>query len=161
MNLIEKSAAYVARKLYGIAGAAIVVMMMLSCIDVSLRYFRMGVPGTFELVCLLGSVAAAFAMAHTMVEGGHVAVSLIVRYFPERVQGVIASVTDSFGIIFFLIVTWQSVVYGNELRVASEVSLALKVPLYPFVYGIAFGAAAITFVLLGSLSGSLREVFGQ
>ena len=161
MNFLEKMSTYIAHKLYWVAGAAIVAMMLITCGDVSLRYFRLGIPGTYELVCLLGSVAAAFALAHTCREGAHVAVSLIVRYFPERIQGIIATFTNSLSVIFFFIVSWQSVLYGNELRVTKEVSLALKIPLYPFVYGIAIGAAAITLLLLSDLLKSISEVYGK
>ena len=161
MSLFEKIGEYVAERLYWVAGAAIVAMMLISCADVTLRYFRTGIPGTYELVCLLGSLAAAFAMAHTSVKGAHVAVSLIVQRFPERVQGVIAAFANSFSFIFFFVVTWQSVLYAGELRRTNEVSLALKLPLYPFVYGIAVGAGAITLVLLGDLMRSVRKAGGQ
>jgi len=40
MNLFEKIASCAARILYWIAGAAIVAMMLLTCADVILRYFR-------------------------------------------------------------------------------------------------------------------------
>ena len=53
MNFLEKSSAYVARTLYWVAGGAIVAMMLITCGDVSLRYFRMGIPGTYELVYTL------------------------------------------------------------------------------------------------------------
>jgi len=44
-----------ANRLYWIAGSAIVAMMLLTCTDVVLRYFRKPIPGTYELVCFLGA----------------------------------------------------------------------------------------------------------
>ena len=52
-----------ARILYWVAWVAIVVMMLLTCADVVLRYFRKPIPGTYELVCFLGAAAVAFSMA--------------------------------------------------------------------------------------------------
>ena len=85
MNLLEKISHALAKKLYWIAGAAIIAMMLLTCADVVLRYFRRPIPGAYELICFLGAMAVAFAMAHTSVEKGHVAVSFVVSLFPQKI----------------------------------------------------------------------------
>ena len=161
MNIFERIATNLARKLYWVAGTAIVAMMLLTCADVILRYFRRPIPGTYELVCFLGAVAVAFAMAHTSVERGHVAVSIVVRLSPKRIQDLIESITGSFGFAFFALIAWQSVIYANDLRAYGEVSLTLQLPFYPFVYGIGFSAAAVCLVLLADLFKSLMKVFGK
>jgi TRAP-type C4-dicarboxylate transport system permease small subunit len=96
----------------------------------------------------MASVAVAFAMAHTSVEKGHVAVTFVVNLFPERVQAVIGTITSSFGFILFALLTWRSVVYANHLKASGEVSLTLQLPFWPFVHGLAFSAAAVCLVLL-------------
>ncbi|UCF57732.1 MAG: TRAP transporter small permease [Deltaproteobacteria bacterium] len=175
MDFLEKISKDLARTLYWVAGIAIVSMMLLTCADVILRlgvtvyhkyhWFFLSpfkpIPGTYELVCFLGAVAVSFAMAHTSVEKGHVAVSLVVRMFPERIQAIIDSITSSFGFILFALISWRSVLYGNHLRASGEVSLTLQLPFYPFVYGIAFAAAALCLVLFVDLSKNLAKVFGK
>jgi TRAP-type C4-dicarboxylate transport system permease small subunit len=161
MRFLERISNELARLLYWMAGTAIIVMMVLTCGDVILRFFRRPIPGTYELVCFLGAVAVAFAMAHTTVQKGHVAVSLLVRLFPARIQGLIESITSTFGFIFFALVAWQSVLYGNDLYASGEVSLTLQLPFYPFVYGIGFSAAAVCLVLLTDLFKNLMKVFGK
>jgi TRAP-type C4-dicarboxylate transport system permease small subunit len=161
MNVFERIANNLASKLYWIAGAAIVVMMLLTCTDVVLRYFRRPIPGTYELVCFLGAVAVSFAMAHTCVERGHVAVSVLVRLFPQRIQGLIGIITNSLGLVLFALLAWYSVLYANDLRASGEVSLTLQLPFYPFVYGIGFSAAAVCLILLTDLYKDLTKVFGE
>lgn len=175
MDFLEKISKDLARTLYWVAGIAIVSMMLLTCADVILRlgvtvyhkyhWFFLSpfkpIPGTYELVCFLGAAAVSFAMAHTSVEKGHVAVSLVVRMFPERIQAIIDSITSSFGFILFALISWRSVLYGNHLRASGEVSLTLQLPFYPFVYGIAFAAAALCLVLFVDLSKNLAKVFGK
>ena len=95
-----------AKRLYWVAGVAIVVMMLLTCADVVLRYFRKPIPGTYELVCFLGAAAVAFSMAHTSVEKGHVAVTFVISLFPRRIQGLIESITTIFGLFFFSLIAW-------------------------------------------------------
>ncbi len=161
MNSIERISRGLARKLYWVAGAAIVAMMLLTCADVVLRYFRRPIPGTYELVCFLGTVAVAFAMAYTSVEKGHVSVSFVVNLFPQRIQGLIESITNSFGLFLFALIAWQSVIYANELRLSGEISLTLELPFYPFVYGIGFSAAIVCLVLLSDLYKNLMKMFAK
>lgn len=173
MGVLGKSSKSLAKAMYWIAGIAIVCMMLLTCADVLLRlcvtiYHKTNwefltplkpIPGTYELVCFMGSTAVSFAMAHTSVEKGHVAVSFIVALFSERFQAVIETITTCFGLFFFILLAWQSVGYAADLREMGEVSLTLQLPFYPFVYGVAFSAFAVCLVLLSDLAKSVREVF--
>ncbi len=175
MAFLDKISKDLARILYWIAGIAIVSMMLLTCADVILRLavtlyhkYHLGflspfqpIPGTYELVMFMGAVAVSFAMAHTSVEKGHVAVSLIVRLLPQRMQAIIGSITTLFGLILFALLSWRSVLHANDLRVSGEVSLTLELPFYPFVYGIAFASAAVCLVLVLELSNHVVKVFGK
>lgn len=146
--------------LFWIAGAAIVAMMVLTCADVVLRYFRMPIPGTYELVCFFGALAVGFAMAHTSVQQGHVAVSVITQLLPSRVQDWLDAVTGVFSLIFFALVGWQSFRYAGQLHASGEVSLTLQLPFYPFVYGIGLSAWAVCLVLLARVLDKLRKAVG-
>ncbi|MBW1692821.1 MAG: TRAP transporter small permease [Deltaproteobacteria bacterium] len=161
MNTLERITQRLAKNLYWVAGAAIIIMMMLTCADVVLRYFRRPIPGTYELVCFLGSVSVAFAMAYTTIEKGHVSVSFVVDLFPQKIQDIIACLTTSFGLCLFVFVTWQSMVYANDLRLSNEVSLTLELPFYPFVYGIGFSAAIVCLILLCDLMNHLKKIFDK
>ena len=89
--------------IYWISGVAIVLMMLITCADVVLRYFRRPIPGTYELVCFLGTVAVSFAMARTTLDKGHVAVSLLVRLLPARVESLINTLTTFLALILFAV----------------------------------------------------------
>jgi TRAP-type C4-dicarboxylate transport system permease small subunit len=161
MNFFEKIGNELSRFLFWVAGTAIFFMMVLTCADVVLRLLRRPIPGTYELVCFLGAVAVSFAMAHTSVQKGHVEVSLIVRMFPSRIQGIIGSITTIFGLILFFFIAWRSFLYGNSLSSTGEVSLTLQLPFYPFVYGISFSAAVVCLVLLADLFKNFMKVRGK
>jgi TRAP-type C4-dicarboxylate transport system permease small subunit len=158
MNILERIAENLARNLFWVAGTAIIAMMMLTCADVVLRFFRRPIPGTYELVCFLGAVSVAFAMAHTTIEKGHVSVSFVVNLFPKKVQDIITCVTTGFGLFLFTIISWQSVAYANDLRLSNEVSMTLELPFYPFVYGIGLSAAVVCLILFCNLINSLMKI---
>ena len=155
----QKHSLLLARRLDMVAAVAIFAMMVLTCVDVFLRYFfRKPIPGTYEIVALLGAVAASFAMAHTLAKKGHVAVSLIVQMFPKRLQAIIESFISIFGIVLFGLITWQSILYGMDCQRAGEVSLTLELPFYPIIYGVALGAAVVCLVLIVDLGNALSNV---
>ncbi|MCP4682309.1 MAG: TRAP transporter small permease [Desulfobacterales bacterium] len=161
MDFLEKINTRLARLLFWIAGAAIVVMMLLTCADVVLRYLRMPIPGTYELICFLGAVAVSFAMAHTSLQKGHVAVNLVIRILPQRIQGLVEAVTSGLGFALFALITWQSMLYANDLHAVAEVSLTLELPFFPFVYGVGLSAAAVCLVLLTDMLNNLTTAFGK
>ena len=155
-----------------LAGAAIIIMMLLSTADVLLRLggplyskfrydflsFIQPIPGTYELVSFLGTVAAAFAIAHTSLKGGHVSVSLVTRLLPERIKTIVQIITNTLALVFFGLLTWRSVLYAQELKLYGEVSMTLQLPYYPFVYGVAFASLVMCFTLILYIINYAREL---
>ena len=162
MFSFQKHSLLLARRLDIIAALAIFAMMALTSVDIFLRYFfRKPIPGTYEIVALLGAVAVSFAMAHTLAVKGHVAVSLIVQMFPKRLQGIVESCISIFGIILFALIAWQSILYGVDCQRSGEVSMTLQLPFYPIIYGVALGAAVVCLVLTVDLVNAISKVKGK
>ena len=123
-------------------------MMGLTCADIVLRLFRHPILGTYEVAGFLGAVVASFAMAQTTIEHGHVAVQVVVTRFSPRVQEVIYLITHLLSLLLFVLLAWECIRYGNDLRTSGEVSMTLQLPFFPVLYGIALSAAIVCLVLL-------------
>ena len=80
------------------------------------------------------------------------------RLLSERVQAIFQVVTSSVAFIFFGLLAWQSLVYAQKLKKWGEVSMTLELPYYPFVYGLAFSAAAVCLVLILTVINEGRKV---
>lgn len=130
-----------------VAAAAVVGMMALTCLDVGLRFFRRPIPGTYEIVGLLGAVFVSFALARTSVDQGHIAVDFLVQRLPRRVQYVVEAVNAGACALLFTVVGWQCLRYAADLKASGEVSMTLQIPIHPFVFGIAVGCAMLSVVL--------------
>jgi TRAP-type C4-dicarboxylate transport system permease small subunit len=141
-----------------IAVFAVVAMMILTSADVILRLFRHPIPGTYEIVGLLGAVVIAFSLAYTSAEKGHIAVEFLVRKFPRNVQSFIMFVNDLVSAALFGLIAWQSILYASDLKQNGEVSMTIQMPVYPFVYGIAFGCGLLCLVLLTESFKSLKGI---
>jgi TRAP-type C4-dicarboxylate transport system permease small subunit len=117
-----------------VASASLVAIMLLTCLDVSMRYFfRRPIPGVYDLVSLLGAVLASFAMPFTMLQKGHVAVEILVQSLSRGAQLIIETLTHVLGILLFLVLVWQSVVLALDMKAAGEVTPTLLVPFYPIL----------------------------
>lgn len=148
------------------AGWALVGMTGLTCADVVLRAFRRPIVGTYELVSFLGAVVIAFALAETTLRRGHVAVEALVKRFPARLQGLIYVVTHLLSLLLFLLIAYECWTYAGDLRKSGEVSLTLKLPFYPVMYGISICALVVCLVLIGdmllmALRGPLRWYYWE
>jgi TRAP-type C4-dicarboxylate transport system permease small subunit len=151
MKGFVKVTRWFSRTLNWLAGWSLVGMMCLTCADILLRLFRRPIPGTYEIVGFLGAVVAGLAMAQTTLERGHVAVQVLVTRFSPRVQEIIYYLTNMLSLFLFALLAWEGVRYGNDFRVSGQVSLTLRMPFYPVVYGIALSAAVVCLVLIADI----------
>jgi TRAP-type C4-dicarboxylate transport system permease small subunit len=123
-------------------------MTALTCADVLLRIFRLPIRGTYEVIGFLGAAVAAFAMAHTTLHRGHVAVEVLVTNLGNMARWIIYLVTHALSVFLFALIAYQCLRYGNSLRAANEVSLTLQLPFYPVLYGISVSSVVVCLVLL-------------
>jgi|Deesub1362A_J573_1020465.scaffolds.fasta_scaffold00186_23 TRAP-type C4-dicarboxylate transport system permease small subunit len=139
-----------------VAAASIFGMMLLTTTDVVLRYFRRPIPGTYEIVGFLGSIAVGFALASTSVNRAHVAVSILFQRLPPKAQTFVDAFNSLVAAGFFGILTWQCGALAEDLRQAGEVSMTLEMPFYPFVYGISAGCAMLAVTLFVDFLDALK-----
>ena len=143
----ERFAANLADTVNWVSAAGVAFMMFLTTADVILRFFKSPIPGTYEIVSFTGAVIISFALPYTSVQKGHIAVDFLVMRLPWTVRIIVNAVNAFIAMIFFAVVSWQSVEYAQSLQRSGEVSATLQMPTYPFVYGVAFGTAMLVVVL--------------
>lgn len=157
MLRIEKTITATAERANWIAAAALIIMMVLTTLDVILRLFKSSIPGTYEIIGLLGAVVASFALGYTSVEKGHIAVDFLVMRFSPKAQALVGAINALVATSLFCIITWQSLLYALDLMKKGQVTLTLQLPIYPFVFGIAAGCGLLALVLMVEFLHSLRS----
>jgi TRAP-type C4-dicarboxylate transport system permease small subunit len=95
-----------------------------------------------------GAMLAAFALAHTQMKKGHIAVDVLVNVFPSKVRWVLSVVNNAICFIFFILAGWQLVIKANTLRTTGELTETLRIIYYPFTYAVALGCLALAMILL-------------
>jgi len=135
-----------------VASVSVILMMLLTCADVILRYFRCPIPGTYEMVGLLGSIFVSFSLAKTSLDNGHIAVDFFFQKLPVPARKVIEFFNTLICAILFGLIACYSFIYAVDLRRTGEVSMTLQIPVYPFVLGISLGCAMLSIVLILQLA---------
>jgi TRAP-type C4-dicarboxylate transport system permease small subunit len=149
INVLDKFTANLSRWLNWIAGAGLVVMLGIFVADIiGIKFFKHPVPGAIEFVGFIGVVVIAFAMPHTEVKHGNIQVDFFTERLPPRLKAGIAALTSFLGAVLFVLLAWQSFLFGRVLQTTREVSMTQNIPFYPFVYAIAFCSLPLCLILL-------------
>jgi TRAP-type transport system small permease protein len=142
---------WISRAANTIGAVLLMGMMFLVTADVILRsVFNKSFLGTvtFESVGFMMLVLVFFALAYCQINKAHINIDMLIVHFPARVQRIIESVMVFISMAFFVILTWQSIDKAMYLRASKNISSALNMPTYPFLFVIAFGTALLALVLL-------------
>ncbi len=156
MKLLAVAVTLMSRSMCGVAVTALIAMMFLTLADVTLRAVSRPIPGTYELVGILGAIVIGFGLPYTSMMKGHVVMDFLIERLPASVRSVLHPFTRMLAIVFFLVAGWNLCLLAGDYSKAGEVTLTLKLPLYPIPYGIAFCCFVQCLILLGDMIG-LRQ----
>ncbi len=134
-----------------VAGAALIILMLLTSLDTILRYFfRAPLTGVLEFSEEYLMVAIIYMpFSYVYVKGGHIKVELLERFFPESLKKKLATVNTFVGLILFLSIAWCSIpVVEEAIRHSEHSASALAYPMAP----------AYMMVTIGTVLASIRSI---
>jgi TRAP-type C4-dicarboxylate transport system permease small subunit len=156
MLRIEKRINHLATLVNWVSATAILAMMLLTTTDVVLRLFKSSIPGTYEIIGLLGAVVSSFALGYTSVEKGHIAVDFLTSRLSQPAQALVTAVNAAIATLLFALVSWQSAIHALHLMKRGEVTLTVQIPIYPFVFGVSAGCGLLCLVLAAEFTRAVR-----
>jgi TRAP-type C4-dicarboxylate transport system permease small subunit len=135
MNIIR----VVSRVLGYVATGFMVVLMLLTVVDVFLRYFfNAPITGATEVSRLLMIIIVFPALGWAAIDRAHIRVDLVVSRIPARVQALFGSITFFFALVTYVIITWQSFL---EAAVVNRQTSLLHLSFTPFYWIMSVGFA--------------------
>ena len=117
-----------------IAGSSLAFVMFLTVADIILRSFRRPIIGTYDIVTFSGAVVIGFSLPFTSWMRGHVYTDFLILRFSQKIRNIFNIVTRGMGIWLFIMIGWNLIKYGMDLKKAGEVSHTLTMPFYPVAY---------------------------
>jgi len=158
MEGVRRAVIKMTRVMDGVGGVVLTLMMLITVMDVILRYLGTPITGTYELVYLGGALVIAFAIPRTSSEGGHVNVDFALQALRGKARRAVTAFTRILGIVFFGFLGWNLLRLGSTYFEKQEVSLTLHAPIYPVVYALGLCAFVECLVLLAMFVMELLEV---
>jgi TRAP-type C4-dicarboxylate transport system permease small subunit len=127
-----------------VACGAMIAMLLMAAVDlVGIKVFKWNFAGAFEAIGLLGLILVAFAIPHTHVQKGHIAIDILTNMLPKRAQALFDVFITLLILALFAPMTWQMFIYGLRLQEQGAVSATQRLPLEPLAY-----ASAACFLLM-------------
>ncbi len=161
-QFLEKTLFPIGRFLLLIGQFILVLMVMLTVVDVFLRYvFNRPILGSYELTEFMMAILVFASVGYTMAVRGHVVVDLVFTRLPKRAQALVECIISLIAFILFAIVTWRNVLHARTTWQRNDVTAELFIPLSPFILFVALGIAVLSLVLfvqfIQSLARAIKE----
>ena len=145
---LEKSGV-ITRVLGWISCICVFFMMLLTTVDVVLRYiFNSPLIGAYEVSEFMMVIIVFFSMAYTQFRKGHVAVDILVSRLSQRKQALVDLFNHVVTIVILLLITWRSSLTALELADTMETTGTVPIPVFPFQFVVAFGCLAMGIELI-------------
>lgn len=123
--------------LFVVSGFALVMMMLVTLVDVTMRSLGNPIVGSVELISFFGALSIGLAIPYTTWTKGHILVDFVLEKMGQRLRKFTLSVTRLSGIVLFLICAINFILFGLDMMKSNQVSGAFKLPLYPIAFGLA------------------------
>jgi TRAP-type C4-dicarboxylate transport system permease small subunit len=129
--------------------AGLFLMAMVTIVDViGSKIFSRPLFGSDEILGASQVIAISSAFAFTQILHGHTEVDFFANRMGRAMESFIRVFAPFAGLVLFIILSWNLYSYGASLRAAGEVTSSARLPLYPFVFYMAFCFTMTSFVLL-------------
>lgn len=141
-----------------LAGAALVVLVILTFVGVVLRYsFHAPIAWQGEIQILCYIWLSYFGICAVVRNGGHVAIDILVDALPELAAKVIAVIDFIITILILFYTSYQGTLLVHQLYVTNRVSGVLDIPYWIFYFPFPVGIALTALNYLAKAYGILKK----
>ena len=137
--------------LYWVSGLVLAFMMLVTLTDVVMRNMGRPIVGTLEIISFCGSVVVGFAIPYASWKKVHVFVDFLVAKLTPRNRKIMEVITRCMGIVLFVFVSYNFILYGLDLRRTHEVTPSFRLPYYPIPFGLSFSCFLVSITLVADL----------
>lgn len=155
--MLQRMVHTLAGLLQKVAGVLLVAMMALTCTDVLSGAFGLPILGAEEMVSLMASVLLAFVLPMAHLKKAHIGIDLLYRHFGPLLRKINDLFISLISLVFFILVSWQCILYAREMERAGEVSSTLQLPFYYILYAIGAACFVVVLVLVMEIVALLRR----
>jgi TRAP-type C4-dicarboxylate transport system permease small subunit len=119
-----------------VAGLTLMFAMLLTVVDVILRYFGSPITGVYDFVALCGSIIIGFSVPYAAKRRIHVFMEMF-QVRSRIVKQLLEAFTRLLAFAISLLIGWNLVSLGMGYMKTGEASLTVQVAYYPIAFGLA------------------------
>lgn len=114
---------------YGTSALLLIFVALITFFDVIGRYFRIPIPGTFELSQLALSCMIFLTLAHTQAIKGHIFLDYTIP-LPHKGQKILDVLLSLVSLFVMVVLTWKSIPFIMESYASKEWTDYHQIPVY-------------------------------
>lgn len=131
-----------------LAAICLMGMVVVTCSDITVRFFDRPIFGSEEIVSFLLTLVIAFSLPYSHLEKIHVGVEIVFRLLPTKTQIVLKVLTDILSLLLMITITVMMFYYFYDTWVSGEVSMNLEFPEYLIIFALAVCFCVLNFFIL-------------
>lgn len=148
MNNLEKIIHTMARRTSQFAQIALVLVMLIIVANIVMRAWWRPLPGSYELIEILGAVILSMGAAYCALSRGHVTLTLFVDKLSLKKQAVVDLSTSLISFVFISAIGWGLLRYATMVYKRGLETSTLSIPLYPVYFLVAAGLIMLALTVL-------------
>lgn len=149
VHILERLQIRIEQAMMVIAGAIVMLMMILITIDVICRKLSVSFPGIYETVQILTVAIVFLSIAYVQKTKGHIFIEIATTKFPLKVQRGLDFLGYVIGLFICGIITWQSILTAWEsIAIFEYAAGVIQIPIWPAKMIVAIGFLLMTTRLL-------------
>lgn len=150
-----------ARRTSQFAQFALVLVMLVIVANILMRIWWKPLPGSYELVEIMGAVILSMGAAYCAIARGHVTVSLLLDKLSRKKQSAVDIFTSFISFIFISAIGWGLLKYAKMTYVRGLETSTLSIPLYPVYFLVAAGLIMLAITALLQLIKSITFLINK
>ncbi len=154
----EREASRLTNILSIISGTVLFFMMLLTVLDVFLRYaFNSPLLGVHEITEFMMVTFVFFSLAYAEVKEDHIRVEFVMDRLPEKFRKITGKIVLIVEIILLLSIATMGIIKAIRVKEMGHISGILSIPVYPFYLTVVLGSFAMAYELVREFIRKTKE----
>ncbi len=162
MSHLATGLRWVVWALHAVAGITLLLIMVVTVVDITGRYFfGRPVAGTVELTQFGMVVVVFLGLAWTERERGHITVDLLYERLPRIMRRVVGVLAYLIGITAVVVGFWKLLAFRAQMQRGGYATPVLDLDIHPLVLAAALGMLFYALAMVVNLVSSFTEEAGE
>ena len=119
-----------------VAGVTLFAVMLLTVVDVILRYFGRPITGVYDLVALGGAIVIGFSIPYAAKKKVHVFMEMAQMFQSKMVVRTLLVFARLLALAICIVAGWNLILLGKGFMKTGEASLTIQIAFYPVAIGL-------------------------